>query len=175
VDQRFPNAFHIFLNTDSGGDPDVVSKIGIVAGTYASALDTFVLGPPKYLFGGVAGMFNNHAQMWVYDVFDHLGSSNATISQIRGKVSTLHQTPFRQSLAEPIVFDAYVRSEFATAFRQDLERPSTEKEFLKSLSNSWFGLDYWALPGTKRGEEKHDPEHYEKEREGAIPWQRLGH
>ena len=35
VDQRFPNAFRIFLNTDIGGDQDVVSKIGIVAGTYA--------------------------------------------------------------------------------------------------------------------------------------------
>ena len=175
VDQRFPNAFHIFLNTDIGGTQDVVSKIGIVAGTYAEALDTLVLGPPKYVFGGLAGLFNDHAQMWVYDVFDHLGSRNATISQIRGKVSTLHQTPFRRSLAEPVVFDAYVRSEFSTAFRHDLERPSTEMEFLKGLSNTWFDLDYWALPGAKNGEEIHDPDHYKNEREGAIPWRRLGH
>jgi len=174
VDQRFPNAFHIFLNTDSGGDQDVVSKIGIVAGTYAEAMDTLALGPPKYVFGGLAGLFNDDAKMWFYDVFDHLGSRNATISQIRGKVSTLHQTPFRQSLAEPIVFDAYVRSEFSTAFRHDLERPSTEMEFLKTLSNDWFALDYWVLPGAKKGEEIHDPDHYEKEREGAIPWRRLG-
>jgi hypothetical protein len=111
----------------------------------------------------------------VYDVFDHLGSRNATISQIRGKVSTLHQTPFRRSLAEPVVFDAYVRSEFSTAFRHDLERPSTEMEFLKGLSNTWFDLDYWALPGAKNGEEIHDPDHYKNEREGAIPWRRLGH
>ncbi|MEK7349946.1 MAG: hypothetical protein AAB177_03675, partial [Nitrospirota bacterium] len=159
VDQRFPNAFHIFLNTDSGGDPDVVSKIGAVAGTYAEALDALTLGPPKYVFGGLAGLFSDHAQMWFYDVFDHLGSRNATISQIRGKVSTLHQTPFRQSLAEPIVFDAYVRSEFSTAFRHDLERPSTEMEFLKTLSNNWFALDYWVLPGKKKeGEEIHDPD-----------------
>ena len=175
VDPRFPNAFHIFLNTDIGGTQDVVSKIGIVAGTYAEALDTLVLGPPKYVFGGLAGLFNDHAQMWVYDVFDHLGSRNATISQIRGKVSTLHQTPFRRSLAEPVVFDAYVRSEFSTAFRHDLERPSTEMEFLKGLSNTWFDLDYWALPGAKNGEEIHDPDHYKNEREGAIPWRRLGH
>ena len=176
VDQRFPNAFHIFLNTDSGGDPDVVSKIGAVAGTYAEALDALTLGPPKYVFGGIAGLFSDHAQMWFYDVFDHLGSRNATISQIRGKVSTLHQTPFRQSLAEPIVFDAYVRSEFSTAFRHDLERPSTEMEFLKTLSNDWFALDYWVLPGKKKeGEEIHDPDHYKTEREGAIPWRRLGH
>ena len=175
VDPRFPNAFHIFLNTDIGGTQDVVSKIGIVAGTYAEALDTLVLGPPKYVFGGLAGLFNDHAQMWVYDVFDHLGSRNATISQIRGKVSTLHQTPFRRSLAEPVVFDAYVRSEFSTAFRHDLERPSTEMEFLKGLSNTWFDLDYWALPGAKNGEEIHDPDHYNNEREGAIPWRRLGH
>ena len=176
VDQRFPNAFHIFLNTDSGGDPDVVSKIGAVAGTYAEALDALTLGPPKYVFGGLAGLFSDHAQMWFYDVFDHLGSRNATISQIRGKVSTLHQTPFRQSLAEPIVFDAYVRSEFSTAFRHDLERPSTEMEFLKTLSNNWFALDYWVLPGKKKeGEEIHDPDHYKTEREGAIPWRRLGH
>jgi hypothetical protein len=114
--------------------------------------------------------------MWFYDVFDHLGSRNATISQIRGKVSTLHQTPFRQSLAEPIVFDAYVRSEFSTAFRHDLERPSAEMEFLKTLSNQWFNLDYWVLPGKKKeGEEIHDSDHYKEEREGAIPWRRLGH
>jgi hypothetical protein len=175
VDQRFPNAFHIFLNTDSGGTDDVVSKIGAVAGTYAEALDALTLGPPKYVFGGIAGLFSAHAQMWFYDVFDHLGSRNATISQIRGKVSTLHQTPFRQSLAEPIVFDAYVRSEFSTAFRHDLERPSTEMEFLKTLSNEWFALDYWVLPGAKKGEEIHDPDHYKTEREGAIPWRRLGH
>ena len=176
VDQRFPNAFHIFLNTDSGGDTDVVSKIGAVAGTYAEALDALTLGPPKYVFGGIAGLFSAHAQMWFYDVFDHLGSRNATISQIRGKVSTLHQTPFRQSLAEPVVFDAYVRSEFSTAFRHDLERPSTEMEFLKTLSNEWFALDYWVLPGKKKeGEEIHDPDHYKTEREGAIPWRRLGH
>ncbi len=185
VDQRFPNAFHIFLNTDSGGTDDVVSKIGVVAGTYAEALDALTLGPPKYVFGGIAGLFSAHAQMWFYDVFDHLGSRNATISQIRGKVSTLHQTPFRQSLAEPIVFDAYVRSEFSTAFRHDLERPSTEMEFLKGLSNEWFALDYWVLPkgkkeeetkeGVKKDEDIHDHEHYVKERESAIPWRRLGH
>ncbi len=175
VDSRFPNAFHIFLNTDIGGDTDVVSNIGAVAGTYAEALDALTLGPPKYVFGGIAGLFSDHAQMWFYDVFDHLGSRNATISQIRGKVSTLHQTPFRRSLAEPVVFDAYMRSEFSTAFRHDLERPSTEMEFLKTLSNDWFSLDYWVLPGAKKGEEIHDPEHYKTEREGAIPWRRLGH
>ena len=175
VDQRFPNAFHIFLNTDSGDAQDVVSKIGAVAGTYAGALDALTLGPPKYVFGGIAGLFSDHAKMWFYDVFDHLGSRNATISQIGGKVSTLHQTPFRQSLAEPIVFDAYVRSEFSTAFRHDLERPSAEMEFLKTLSNEWFALDYWVLPGKKKEGEIHDPAHYKKEREGAIPWRRLGH
>ena len=176
VDQRFPNAFHIFLNTDIGDAQDIVSKIGIVAGTYARTLDTLTLGPPKYVFGGLVGLFNDHAQLWVYDVFDHLGSRNATISEIGGKVSTLHQSPFRQSLAEPIVFDAYVRSEFSTAFRHDLERPSTEMEFLKGLSNKWFDLDYWVLPGkNKEGEEIHDRKHYEDEREGAIPWRRLGH
>jgi hypothetical protein len=174
VDQRFPNAFHIFLNADNVGDQDVVSKIGLVAGAYASALDSVVLGPPKYVCGGLAGLFHDHAKIWCYDVFNHLGSSNATISPIRGKVATLHQTPFRQSLAEPIVFDAYVRSEFSMAFRQDLERPSTDMEFLKSLTNQWFGLDYWELPGKGQKEEKHDPAHYKGEREGAIPWQRLG-
>jgi hypothetical protein len=153
----------------------VVSKIGVVAGAYASALDSIVLGPPKYLCGGLAGVFYNRAQAWCYDVFDHLGSSNSTISPIRGKIATLHQTPFRLSLAEPIVFDAYIRSEFATAFRQDLERPSTDMEFLKSLTNQRFGLDYWALPGTKQGKEEHDSEHYKEERIGAIPWQRIGH
>ena len=175
VDQRFPNAFHIFLNADDVGNRDVVSKIGLVAGAYASALDAVVIGPPKYLCGNMAGLFHDHAKAWCYDVFDHLGSNNATISPIRGRVSTLHQTPFRQSLAEPIVFDAYVRSEFATAFRQDLQRPSTDWEFLKSLTNQWFGLDYWALPGAKQEKDVHDPDRYVKDREGAIPWQRLGH
>jgi hypothetical protein len=175
VDQRFPRAFHIFLNADNVGDQDIVSKIGIVAGAYASALDSVVLGPPKYLCGSLAGVFYTKAKIWCYDVFDHMGSSNSTISPIRGKVATLHQTPFRQSFAESILFDAYVRSEFAMAFRQDLERPSTDMEFLKSLTNQWFGLDYWALPGTKQGKETHDPGAYKEERIGAFPWQRLGH
>jgi hypothetical protein len=175
VDQRFPRAFHIFLNADNVGDQDIVSKIGLVAGTYASALDSVVLGPPKYLCGSLAGLFYNNAKIWCYDVFDHMGSSNSTISPIRGKVATLHQTPFRQSFAESILFDAYVRSEFAMAFRQDLERPSTDMEFLKSLTNQWFGLDYWALPGTKQGKEEHNSDHYKEERIGAFPWQRLGH
>ena len=68
VEQRFPNAFHIYLNTDSGDAQDIVSKIGIIAGTYARALDTLTLGPPKYVLGGLAGLFNDHAQLWFYDV-----------------------------------------------------------------------------------------------------------
>ena len=174
VDQRFPNAFRIFLNTDDGGAQDVVSKIGIGASLYADAVDTLVIGPPKYLMAGIARLFGGRGSE-VYTGFEQYGSRNATISQIRGSVATLHQTPFRQSLAESIVFDAYVRSEFSTAFRHDLERPSTKLEFEKTLWSQWFGLDYWVLPETKTGTEIHDPEHYKEEREGAIPWRRLGH
>jgi hypothetical protein len=171
VDDRFPNAFRIFLNADVGANQDVTSKIGLVAGTYASVTDALLIGPPKYVFGGLVGLFSDNAQVAVYEFFDRMGSTNATITQVKGKVSTLHQTPFRQSFAEPIVFDAYVRSEFATAFRDDLERPSDESEFWKERLNEAFGRDFWDLPG----DTEHDAQRYDKERKGTIPWQRLGH
>lgn len=174
VDERFPNYFRTFLNADGGGNQDVTSKVGLVAGTYASLLDMLVFGPPKYLLGGLAGIFSGKAQEGAYAFFDHMGSSNVTITQVRGKVSTLHQTPFRQSFAEPIIFDAYVRNEFTTAFRDDLERPSDVGELLKEWSKHhfWGARDFWELPGDAT---KHDREQYEKERKGMIPWQRLGY
>ena len=73
-----------------------------------------------------------------------------------------------------------MRREFSTAFREDLERPSTEMEFLKAVSNEWFDLDYWVLQdkkkeGDKKDSEIHDHKQYEEERKGAILWRRLGH
>lgn len=175
VDDRFKNAFRIFLNAEGGNNQDVTSKVGIVAGAYAGVLDMLVIGPPKYLVGGFMGLFGDQQQTDAYALFDSMGSTNATLTQVKGKVSTLHQTPLRQSFAEPIVFDAYVRSEFLTAFRGDLERPSGESERWKEIFNQWFGRDYWDVPGQEPDGRKQKHERYEEERRGAFPWQRLGH
>ena len=136
VDTRYPNAFRIFLNTETGANQDVTSKVGVTANVLTTILDWTVLGVPKYVVGGLAGRFSDTRKRDVYTFFDHLGYANATVTQVDRKPSTRHHTPFRESLSEPVVFDAYVRSEFASAFRGDLERPDPRNlptwiEFLK--------------------------------------------
>lgn len=126
VDTRYPNSFRILLNTETGTNQDVVSRVGVVANVFSTLLDSTVPGPPKYTLGGLAGLSPRHGEelkQEVYAFVDRLGYSNATPVQVDRKPSTKHNTPLRLSLAEPIVFDAYVRSEFASAFREDLERP----------------------------------------------------
>jgi hypothetical protein len=165
VDGRYPNAFQIFLNTDPGANQDIVSKIGAVAYTYSTVLDWVVLGVPKYLIGGAVGIVNDRYRESWYRIIDHMGFSNAVTTQITRKISAQHATPLRLSLAEPIVLDAYVRTELANAFREDLNRPSLRHppkalDWLQKKLN----LDDRTLE--RRGKDPNDQEN----ESGAIPW-----
>ncbi len=140
VDTRYPNSFRILLNTQTGANQDVVSKVGVVANAFSTLLDWTVLGPPKYTLGGLAGLHGEKWKQELYAFVDRLGYSNATSTQVDRKPSAEHNTPLRQSLAEPIVFDAYVRSEFASAFREDLERPDPIRVHLPQVSD-WASND----------------------------------
>jgi len=119
VDPRYPEAFKIYLNTKSGANQDVVSKIGVVAGVFSTLLDYTTIVPLKYIVGNIAFLKRDE----LYQTFDRIGFTNATIVEVARKPSSRHQTPLRLSFSDRVVFDAYVRNEFATAFREDLERP----------------------------------------------------
>ena len=121
VDRRYPEAFKVYLNTGSGANQDVVSKIGGVAGAFSTLLDYAVIVPLKYSLGSIGGLV-----IWdregAYRAADRFGYSNATIVEVERKPSSRHQTPMRLSFSDRLVFDAYIRNEFSTAFREDLER-----------------------------------------------------
>ena len=119
VDPRYPEAFKVYLNTGSGANQDVVSKVGNVAGAFSTLLDYAVIVPLKYTIGGLVFW----KQEDIYQVADRFGFSNATVVEVERKPSSQHQTPMRLSFTDRLVFDAYIRNEFATAFREDLERP----------------------------------------------------
>lgn len=123
VDTRYPNSFHIYLNTQSGMDQDVVGRIGALADGYSTLMSYLTVIPLKYVAGFLTAP-SVKVQRCAYELFDHVGFSNAVITEVPRKRSTLHQTPLRLSLAEPIIFDAYVRDEYEVAFREDLMRPS---------------------------------------------------
>jgi len=120
VDRRYPEAFKVYLNTGSGANQDVTSKIGNVAGAFSTLLDYSVIVPLKYTIGGLGGLFGKRDS--IYRFADRLGFSNATIVEVERKPSSRHQTPMRLSFTDRMVFDAYTRNEFSTAFREDLER-----------------------------------------------------
>ncbi len=121
VDPRYPEAFKVYLNTGSGANQDVVSKVGNVAGAFSTLLDYAVIVPLKYTLGSLGGLV-----IWdregAYRIADRFGFSNATIVEVERKPSSRHQTPMRLSFTDRLVFDAYIRNEFSTAFREDLER-----------------------------------------------------
>ena len=121
VDPRYPEAFKVYLNTGSGANQDITSKIGNVAGAFSTLLDYAVIVPLKYTLGSLGGLI-----IWdregAYRVADRFGFSNATIVEVERKPSSRHQTPMRLSFTDRLVFDAYIRNEFSTAFREDLER-----------------------------------------------------
>ncbi len=152
VDTRYPNAFQIYLNTES----DIVSKVGTVASGITTLLDYSIVGSLKYTVGGVAYLFSNKWRENVYDYYDHVGFSNATITQTESKPSGKHETPLRLSLNNRVVFDAYIRSEFATAFREDTERAGEDAG----------GVLQFAVKGTKSlmGSDQ------DAERPGALSW-----
>jgi len=121
VDPRYPEAFKVYLNTGSGANQDVVSKVGMVAGGFSTLLDYTVIVPLKYTVGNLAAWKRGD----IYQAFDRIGFSNATIVEVARKPSSRHQTPLRLSFTDRLVFDAYLRDEFAMAFREDLERPDS--------------------------------------------------
>ncbi|MDH4329128.1 MAG: hypothetical protein OEV77_11445 [Nitrospira sp.] len=133
VDPRYPEAFKIYLNTKSGANEDVVSKIGVVAGAFSTLLDYTTLVPLKYIVGNLAFLKRDE----LYQTFDRIGFTNATIVEVARKPSSRHQTPLRLSFTDRLVFDAYVRNEFATAFREDLERPDSPHETDRPNAFPW--------------------------------------
>ncbi|TKB63972.1 MAG: hypothetical protein E8D47_12585 [Nitrospira sp.] len=120
VDPRYPEAFKIYLNTGSGDNKDVVSKVGNAAEAFSTILDYSVIVPLKYTVGSLARLIWDRED--VYRIADRFGFSNATIVEVERKPSSRHQTPMRLSFTDRLIFDAYIRNEFSTAFREDLER-----------------------------------------------------
>ena len=122
VDSRYPEPFKVYLNTRPGANQDVVSKVGVVAGAYSMLLDYSVLVPLKYTLGTLGGLVIGDRER-AYRIADGFGFSNATIVEVGRQPSSRHQTPMRLSFTDRLVFDAYIRNEFSSAFRDDLERP----------------------------------------------------
>jgi hypothetical protein len=147
VDTRYGNAFQIFLNTQSGADEDIVGKIGRVAYSFSTLMEYGVIIPLKFT-SGILTFPAHDLQRCTYQFFDHMGFSNAVITEVPRKRTTLHQTPLRLSLNEPIVFDAYIRSEFETAFREDLMRPSDSSFPEFKFSRDGESADLTDLLGT---------------------------
>ena len=133
VDPRYPEAFKIYLNTKSGANQDVVSKIGVVAGAFSTVLDYITIVPLKYMVGNIAFFKRDE----LYQTFDRIGFTNATIVEVERKPSSRHQTPLRLSFSDRVVFDAYVRNEFSTAFREDLERPGDAHKTDRPSAFEW--------------------------------------
>jgi hypothetical protein len=121
VDPRYPEAFKVYLNTRPGANQDVVSKVGVVAGAFSTLLDYTVIVPLKYTLGTLGGLIIQDRER-AYLVADRFGFSNASIVEVERKPSSRHQTPMRLSFTDRLVFDSYIRNEFSTAFREDLER-----------------------------------------------------
>ena len=136
VDPRYPEAFTVYLNTGSGANQDVTSKIGAVAGAFSTLLDYTVIVPLKYTIGSLGGLVIRDRKE-AYRTADRFGFSNATIVEVTRKPSSQHQTPMRLSFTDRLVFDAYIRNEFATAFKEDLERPDDPHETDRPYAFPW--------------------------------------
>lgn len=136
VDPRYPEAFKVYLNTGSGANQDVVSKVGNVAGAFSTLLNYAVIVPLKYTLGTLGGLV-----IWdregAYRVADRFGFSNASIVEVERKPSSRHQTPMRISFTDRLVFDAYIRNEFSIAFREDLERMDRPHETDRPHAFPW--------------------------------------
>jgi hypothetical protein len=133
VDPRYPEAFKVYLNTRSGANQDVVSKVGSVAGAFSTLLDYTVIVPLKYTLGGLVFWERDR----IYRTADRFGFSNASIVEVERQPSSRHQTPMRLSFTDRLVFDAYIRNEFSTAFREDLERPDRPHESDRPHAFPW--------------------------------------
>ena len=167
VDERYPNAFQIFLNTQPGAHQDIVSKVGAVAGVYSAVLDAAILRVPKYVVGGIAGIIDDRWREGVYRYADLMGFTNAVRTEITRKVNAEHATPLRLTLSQPMVLDAYVRNELANAFRDDLNRPS-----LNRVDKAQERLQDWLHLAPEPGIERRGDDSDKDRGTGAMPWRR---
>jgi hypothetical protein len=136
VDPRYPEPFPVYLSSGEGANADIVSKIGLVAGGFSTVLDYAVLVPVKYVVGSFC-LTVTRCRDAVYRHVDRIGYTNADIVKVLQKPSSQHQTPLRLSLGNRVIFDAYVRSEFATVFREDLERPMRPNRTDRPAAFDW--------------------------------------
>jgi len=136
VDPRYPEAFKVYLNTGSGANQDITSKIGNVAGAFSTLLDYSVIVPLKYTLGTLVGYIRGDRE-GAYRAADRFGFSNATIVEVERKPSSRHQTPMRLSFTDRLVFDSYIRNEFSTAFLEDLERADRPHETDRPHAFPW--------------------------------------
>ncbi|WP_447602792.1 hypothetical protein [Nitrospira sp. Nam80] len=136
ADPRYPEPFPVYLSAGEGANADIVSQVGLVAGTFSAILNYAVVVPAKYIVGSFCFTVSRCREA-VYRHADRIGYSNADIVQVLRKPSSQHQTPLRLSLGNRLVFDAYVRSEFATAFREDLERPMRPNRTDRPAAFDW--------------------------------------
>ena len=136
VDPRYPEPFPVYLSSGEGANADIVSKVGLVAGAFSTVLGYAVLVPVKYVVGSFC-LTVTRCRDAVYRHMDRIGYSNADIVEVERKPSSQHQTPLRLSLGNRLIFDAYLRSEFATAFREDLERPMRPNRTDRPAAFDW--------------------------------------
>lgn len=120
VDSRYPDGFRVFLNRESGNNRDMVSQVVWIADGLAPIFEFGLSTVPKYVLGGVC-FSNETCRNGIHRFFDRVGITNVKVHYVESKPSTQHHTPLRPSLAVPLVFDGYVRTEFSTAFRNDLQ------------------------------------------------------
>lgn len=136
VDPRYPEAFPVYLSAGAGANEDIVSKIGLVAEGFSSILRYGIVVPAKYFVGSFC-LTATRCRDAVYRHADRIGYSNAEVVRVQQKPSSQPQTPFRLALGNRLIFDAYVRSEFATAFREDLERPMRPNRTDRPTAFDW--------------------------------------
>ncbi|MEK7286378.1 MAG: hypothetical protein AAB035_03660 [Nitrospirota bacterium] len=119
IDRRYPDAFRVFLNKDSGNSQDLVSTFVYWGDAIEPATKAILSTGPKYIIGAVC-LSNEHCRDQVHSTFDRVGLTNAKTRYVDSKPSTEHHTPLRLSFSDSLIYDGYVRTEFATIFRDDL-------------------------------------------------------
>ena len=126
VDNRYPDSFRIYLNKSSGANEDIVSQSAWVLDGLAKVVDFGLRTVPRYVVLGGFCLSNNQCQIATNSFFDRRGLANAQIVYAESKPSTQHETPFRISMTERVVFDGYMRNAFSNIFRNDLHRKEVE-------------------------------------------------
>ncbi|MFA6091886.1 MAG: hypothetical protein WCU88_07965 [Elusimicrobiota bacterium] len=116
VNTLYPTPFKLLLNP--GGD--IVSAIGLGAKGTAALVELGTLQPLR-LIGGIALRWDRQRQERLYRFMNRMGPSNAQEEVVLGGVPAKHETPLRLSLTNSVVYDRFIRQEYANIFRDDLE------------------------------------------------------